>query len=317
MSIPPGLILLGAPRSGTTWLQSMLGSHPRIATPQELHLFSDYLHPLWTKWRRHLDYPVSDRRTGLSNCFTEEEFEDSLRGIVAQAYGNILKAKPGASVVLDKSPSYASCATFIHLLVPEVRFVHLIRDGRDVVSSLVRAGEGWGRGWAPKTIQGAAVKWRDRVTASRELRTGSAAYMEVRYENLLEASADVLMDVFRFLDLPYDEAFCLEVAANHTFERMQASGGADSSLIRLGEQSATSSKGLQEPEGFLREGRSGTWADHFTAFDRWNFDQVAGQLLCELGYADDGWTRVSPVRAGLFAGWHALRRMAPERPGVR
>ena len=40
------VLLVGAPRSGTTWLQTMLGAHPDVVTPQETDLFSRYLAPL-------------------------------------------------------------------------------------------------------------------------------------------------------------------------------------------------------------------------------------------------------------------------------
>jgi hypothetical protein len=33
------LFIIGAPRSGTTWLQAMLGAHPSICTTGELKLF--------------------------------------------------------------------------------------------------------------------------------------------------------------------------------------------------------------------------------------------------------------------------------------
>ena len=47
---PRLVLLVGAPRSGTTWLQSMLGAHPAAATPQETDLFSRYVTPLADAW---------------------------------------------------------------------------------------------------------------------------------------------------------------------------------------------------------------------------------------------------------------------------
>src|SRR5947208_10995760 len=48
----PFVFIVGAQRSGTTWLQRLLASHPAIAGGQESHLFSGYLAPLWQRWRQ-------------------------------------------------------------------------------------------------------------------------------------------------------------------------------------------------------------------------------------------------------------------------
>ncbi|MER3452771.1 MAG: hypothetical protein C4344_03635, partial [Acidimicrobiia bacterium] len=37
------VFLIGAQRSGTTWLQCLLGAHPRVATPQEPEFFTGYV----------------------------------------------------------------------------------------------------------------------------------------------------------------------------------------------------------------------------------------------------------------------------------
>ena len=64
---------------------------------------------------------------------------------------------------------------------PESRFVHMIRDGRDVALALLDVPFG------PDTPEGCAEYWMTRVTAGRSAgqRLGEGRYLEVRYEELL------------------------------------------------------------------------------------------------------------------------------------
>ena len=58
-----------------------------------------------------------------------------------------------------------------------------IRDGRDVAASLVGAADGWGKGWAPRTIKDAARAWVENVRGAQQYRKLGFVYREVRYED--------------------------------------------------------------------------------------------------------------------------------------
>lgn len=49
------VFLVGSPRSGTTWVQRLLASHPQIQTGQESHLFAAYIGPQLRAWRAGSD----------------------------------------------------------------------------------------------------------------------------------------------------------------------------------------------------------------------------------------------------------------------
>jgi hypothetical protein len=106
--VPDALVLIvGAPRSGTTWLQSMLGSHPDIATPQETDLFEVYLKPVVEAWDRQVDVLGRDdgrRRKGLPLILTLDEFDRATGALVDTTMAAIKAMKPGANVMLEKSP---------------------------------------------------------------------------------------------------------------------------------------------------------------------------------------------------------------------
>ena len=100
----------------------------------------------------------------------------------------------------DKTPGYTTEIERLHLVFPEARFIHVIRDGRDVCLSLKKTG--W-HGQATWTI---AEYWGSTVTAA--CRAGRALpadqYMEVAYEDLVLQSETVLRTVCAFLHLEFE-----------------------------------------------------------------------------------------------------------------
>ena len=61
----------------------------------------------------------------------------------------------------DKTPNYVLKVQDLALHFPESRFVHLIRDGRDVALALRDVP------WGPDTLEGRAEYWMTRVAAGR------------------------------------------------------------------------------------------------------------------------------------------------------
>ena len=81
------VFIVGAPRSGTTWLQRLLATHPRIRTGQESKLFRWYIAPQLRMWAmettRERNRETANGRggTGLSCYFREEEFGSVLKHV--------------------------------------------------------------------------------------------------------------------------------------------------------------------------------------------------------------------------------------------
>src|SRR5262245_59414354 len=146
------VFIIGAARSGTTWLQAMLGSHPYVCTFGELQLYEFYTAPWVEAWKRQVEFGSFN---GLSTVWSEEdlyyfcEFRDKI-------YSKVLYSKSSSIIILEKHPGNSLYVEHINKLVPNTKFIHLIRDGRDVVVSLLAASQSWGKLWAPKDMQSAA-----------------------------------------------------------------------------------------------------------------------------------------------------------------
>jgi len=286
--------IVGSSRSGTTWLQALLGAHPSVASSSELQLFSQYVAPMMRAWRFH---ERDSMPAGLPLVFSEAEFMERLDRLVQDSFGRVLETKPEADMILAKIPQYRGGVEILERFLPGARYVHLIRDGRDVASSLIAASRGWGKNWAPQDVAAAARWWRNGVEAARTAGRFPGRYLELRYEDLLGDTANVLEGILEFLDLDRDAGLLGTLIDQGRFDRMK-----QGKLLGA----------YDLPDGFVRTGRSANWVTELPAIDRYAFHLEAGRLLSDLGYADEGWWR--------SRSWHRLSvpvAHALSEPGLR
>ncbi len=316
------VLLVGAQRSGTTWLQRMLGAHPGIATTQETGLWDEYMAPLVSRWEWQLSRGPDNRYKGLPAILTPEELREVVRGAATTSvYDKVAGLKPGVAAVLDKCPDYSPYTSFIHRMLPEAKFVHIVRDGRDVASSLVAASRGWGRSWAPSTVEYAAQRWMRYVEGVRGAELPAEGYLELRYEDLLVCGPAELRRCLEFCGVSAEESLCADIYDNFTFDHSTATASPSARtpdpLLWSGEVLARGASQPTEPPGFFRVGRPGTWRDDWSAFDCWSFDRLAGELLVSLGYERDrSWARTKAPVAAAFATSRIARRKWRRARGI-
>lgn len=265
------LFVIGSPRSGTTWLHRMLTEHPSVAGLEgELTVFS-YLRQWELRYQKEKYYiDRGERRQGIPRIYDEEEFYQGLRSLAHQAYGRLLERKPQATHILDKHPGYALCMPLIDRLVPQTRFVHVIRDGREVAVSMMSAQKraGFGAG----DIKGASRDWADHLRTARSegRKLGPERYLEVRYEEMTADPGNALKKVLHFADLALPDAEVARIVQAYDIDKKQVSWG-DSSLNKL------------------RKTPGAIWQKKLSLEERWIMDRMVGDLLQELGYAEPHW----------------------------
>jgi hypothetical protein len=81
------VFIIGAPRSGTTWLQALVGSHPSVCTSVEMTLFDCYLGP----WLKRWEAPEAHYRRGQAGGW-QSEFSLWDRYVFDQVAGNLLES---------------------------------------------------------------------------------------------------------------------------------------------------------------------------------------------------------------------------------
>ncbi len=178
----------------------------------------------------------------------------------------------------DKTPGYVKRMRPIGGELAEARFVHLIRDGRDV--ALSRLARGMGEG---KQIAEIAELWKRRIErARRQAKRLRGRYLELRYEDLVADPEPALRRVCELIELSYDPA----MLAYHegAGERLAELGDLAPVDARAGRAGAERAQAHALTTGPPTADRVGAWREGMSAADRDSFEAVAATLLAELGY---------------------------------
>ena len=308
-TVAPPLLVLGVRRSGTTLLRVMLDRHSALAVPDESYFVPQLAH----RHGRTVDPAafLDDLRRiprlrdwGLSPGDVAPRIRSGMP--TGEAIGAIFEAYAAAQGKPrwgDKTPLYMQYLPLLERLFPQASYVHLVRDGRDAALSHLTVAkgimtEGWGH---PRDVAGFACLWRAEVLAARELgrRVGNLRYLELRYEDLVAAPEEELRRVCAFAALAYEP------------EMLEYAGTLDLSdkphQQRLG----------QPPTPGVRD-----WRTEMESADVRGFEQVAGDLLRELGYdvssAGTGTALGPTARRGVYgvltAAWRAASYLTQRSP---
>jgi hypothetical protein len=219
-TLPRFAVILGSPRSGTTWLQRVLAAHPNVATPQETHLFALYLAPLFARWERQKRVSERNLKTiesgqadagrllGLATILDDVDVDIAARSLLESVIRRTVEAvadeRDDIRVVVEKTPSNAEHTDLIERISPATRYIHVIRDPREVAASLIAASSDWGGRWAPRTADSAARMWVEHLEGARQVSAHTDRYIEVRYEDMRKDLPGQLTRILEFLDLPSD-----------------------------------------------------------------------------------------------------------------
>src|SRR5919204_347134 len=115
------------------------------------------------------------------------------------------RPSPSARPRQHKTPHYVTALPRIGRALPEARFVHVIRDGRDVALSTNRRLVEL-RGSRPVPIERMAKRWRHRILSARGVTQVADRYLEVRYEDLVRDTEPTLRRGCEFINLAYGPA---------------------------------------------------------------------------------------------------------------
>jgi len=288
--LPPMPIIVGSPRSGTTLLRFMIDAHSDLAIPPETGFLtpSEKLRGRGKKLREKFFQMVVNYSQPLRSWedfeISEEDFWAALSEItpfsISEGYRTFYRlyaARRGKSRWGDKTPIYCRYINSIRKVLPEARFIHIIRDGRDAALSLRRM---WfSPGWE---IETQASFWRDCVLAARSAGVGRDDYMEVRYEDLILNTREVLKRVCDHVALTYEDAL-LDYYIQAP-ERLREHKGR---LLPDGTTVLTQEQRFQQQQRTTKPPDPNcvfAWKQTMDIDEKRRFQLVAGDLLKDLGY---------------------------------
>jgi hypothetical protein len=274
------IFLVGARRSGTNWLQRILGTHPDVfSVPSETTLFSNGLAPFAERIQHDA---MSSPRAGKT-FMDREAMLDALRDLCDAVFAGVQPAGSTRQRILERTPDHVHHLSLIGPVYPDAHVIHIVRDGRDVARSLVS------QPWGPESLAEAAEQWRDAVEAGRRDAHHVPNLMEVRYEDLLADPATWVPKLFGWLGL--------RSSADTVASALAESG------VRFNVDAGATQIG------------AGKWRDSFTPTDLEDVMGVARPLLVELGYEVDAGASGPPRPAAPRPRRRSLRRRSAPRSG--
>lgn len=287
--VNPFVFVVGCPRSGTTLLQRMLDAHSDLTVTNDTHFITRVAkRELRQSADPRLDENLVERvlsyhrfhRMGLDrdDAMRAAHGAASYADFVSRLY-DLRARQVGKTLSGEKTPDYCRKMPLLHRLFPHAKFLHIIRDGRDVTLSTLdwaSAGKGPGRWdlWDRDAVGTCALWWRWQVgNGSYDgARLGPSVYREVRYEDLVGQPETELATICDFLGLPFDE----RMPRFHEGKTRDAPGRSAKSAW-LG------------PVAGLRD-----WREQMSAADAAVFDAIAGELLDNTGYGRESYA-ASPI----------------------
>jgi len=269
MSKSKQVFILGAPRSGTTFLASLL-SETRYKAPFETQFIPKYYHKLESygdikefsnfstllkeilseravmQWK--LDLDLNDFFKSFGENITYARMVDRL---CAMKHKNNNDGYWG-----EKTPWYLNELDNIYQLFPDAKYIYIVRDGRDVALSLLE------KEWGPNNIYACATYWKslngpnpvlDKLRKSGQL-------LELRYEDLLDDTERYIQEFYEFLGEPYN---------NEMVEKLAST---------------------------TQKGNYYKWKNKFSASEIKLFDHIAASTLNKFGYETfESENKLSPV----------------------
>ena len=260
------IIIVGCQRSGSTMLGSILGAHSKIVAIPEAQFFVDCMpsrpdivvdsktiersvkeHYRFKIW----NYDLPDSPAGITHY--SEFFEWFVSSYAKDEHDK----QPEAWV--DHQPGHVKNIAKIKAFFPNVKIIHVLRDGRAVANSIIPLD------WGPNSINRAAYFWEQRVGYGLAVQRylGEEHCLTLRYEDILQNPGSNIKVLCKFLDFEFEE-------------RMIGAGGLKVPKFTEMQHSLVGGK--------LSEKRINGWQKELVKRDVEIFENLTGDLLTYLGY---------------------------------
>lgn len=225
------MFICGFTRGGTTWLRSIVGSHPHVCEiKKELVVFRD-------------------------------------RPTCEKALERINEHWDGSPFIVEKSPASAKYLSHAFDVLPEAKYVFVIRDPRDCFISHLRSTRPWTDG-GNSTIEGCLGKLRSYWESFATVRHVTAGCV-VQYENIHKDFSKTIGGLFQYIGLDYDSDLLESIRQSCSFKG------------QTGREA-----GLEDRGAAKRKGIVGDWKNYLSNKDAtWLMNEAFwGDFMQSFGY---------------------------------
>lgn len=214
--------IIGTGRSGTSLLGQMLNSHSEVCVPPELQLLFEYddngnrlfeefslcgtkgigADDLSSIIERCCPHKLELFFDYDAYCHRDETPRNSLAEFVTDFYESIAKSY-GKSWLIEQTPWYGQRVDILTNLFPRAKFIHMIRDGRDVALSFSRTT------WWNRSAHLNLAQWQrevKKISLDAAMYLNNSSYLEVKYENLVNNTEFEIRRICDFLGVDFEES---------------------------------------------------------------------------------------------------------------
>lgn len=208
--------IVGSGRSGNTLLRKLLNNHSTISIPPETYVLGRVI----KRYRQQRTMRWSDLVEYVFSTFEFhpefETFDISLRPLVQELKAVSIENRNLAFMLNsfyvyyakqigvdckqwgDKTPLNTFSLERIHSVFPDAKFVHIVRDGCDVVSSYINAG-------IYQKIEDAAKRWDVSVKLVEKFKKKHGGLvLTIRYEDLVTEPKSILINICHFIGVDFE-----------------------------------------------------------------------------------------------------------------
>jgi len=199
------IFLISQPRSGSTMLQAILGSHPEIHTCSEPWIALPFIYALKRDGSEfEFDGQLSKKAINAffkANGISDELYKSALNSFLTTFYNEALN-KSGKRFFLDKTPRYYEIASDLINIFPTARFIVLYRHPLSVLNSILKT-------WVKGDIDKLFYFSRDLLVAPKKLTEFVAEYHQniclVRYEDLVSSPETEIEKICKYIGVEFLE----------------------------------------------------------------------------------------------------------------
>lgn len=257
------IIIGGCPRSGTTLARALIGSHPDIASAEQ-----EYNLLMWIDKAEILKLVFEFNSGEIKSLYSNAKDHIQLAEDIIKLY---MKKNKKNKVAL-KHPYHILIIDDLFHYFPNMKFIHLIRDGRDTACSLRTHPK-------RKKVDGEIVsiktnnpfnwcirRWVVALNLGRKWKNNDN-YIEIKYEDIVGKPVDELKKIFKFLRLTMIPRQELLYFYKHQNDDKHLQN------IEVGQP--------------IYKKTAGRWKKDMTDDEKILFKKMAGDYLIEYGYEKD------------------------------
>jgi hypothetical protein len=256
--------IVGCGRSGTTLLRTLLNRHSKIGIPQESLFITDYLRSgaktgpsvlkrLIVKEPELVEWGIRPKIGDLEACHTVAEMIERLHQVYLEPLG---KSRWG-----QKTPRFVRSIDLLLEHFPGAGFVHVVRDPRAVVSSLIQSDVHRSNAYF------GARRWLRDVSLGLDSETSHPGrILRIRYEDLVADTTAALTSLSSFLGFDYEPS-------------MSAGSSSGAEEYSRFYETIHANLNLPPTDRFVSK-----WKERLTPRDVEVVEAICNPLMTELGY---------------------------------